>query len=236
MIKSILVTFFFLISIALFSQDTKILITDTNNTKINPENFNFSKDSSDALRLLEGYRDFVYFDNNNNPIFGYGHLVSPNSTSKAEKEEAELLMQMFGYEKKKSSGEIDKVDPTQTLSDKEKKDKIDEVYNQDIEKVLTHMKAEITVPLSQNKIDALILYLFWRGANAKNDEVFEFYELVNGGDDAKVIDFIKNRPKKDQTYLPGNQRRNEMTAVLYEKGIDALQEILYSPVDPKYLK
>jgi len=65
------------------------LFAQTNNL-ISPSNFKASFEALESLKILEGYRAYVYYDNNQNIIFGYGHLVLP--------QEEEFLKTHFGYE------------------------------------------------------------------------------------------------------------------------------------------
>ena len=93
------------------------------------------------------------------------------------------------------------------------------------------MKKNITVPLTQNKIDAIVIYLFWRGSFANTTAtngkmVLEFYQLVNAKNDSGVAEFIRNRLKKDVDgndipFRPGHPDRHNKTAILYTDGIYA---------------
>ncbi|MEM7184070.1 MAG: hypothetical protein AAF518_24435 [Spirochaetota bacterium] len=179
---------------------------------LTPSNFRYTEQVVDALKALEGYRDHVYLDNNNNPIFGYGHLVT--------EKELPSLQDDFGYEtlSGKETEEKSFTPPVNKLSEAEKMQTIEEYLRKDIDITLEKMKKNITVSLTQYQVDALVIYLFWRGANELNADVQELYDLINAQKHEKVIDFIKNRPKSDQTYLPGNRRRNAKTAELYRTG------------------
>lgn len=179
---------------------------------IEPVNFKYSQQVVDALKALEGYRDYVYFDNNSNPIFGYGHLVTER--------ELPSLKQDFGYESLTGKeSEPKKLNPpTNLLSQSEKDRVIEEYLRKDIDIVLAKMKKNIKIALEQKQIDALVIYLFWRGADEENEQVKQLYDFINTKNHIAVVDFIKNKAKKDQTYLPGNRRRNIKTAELYQTG------------------
>ncbi len=198
--KKIFLFILFLIS-SLFAQ--------TNNL-ISPSNFKASFEALESLKILEGYRAYVYYDNNQNIIFGYGHLVLP--------QEEEFLKTHFGYETILDSKEKLLTPPIKPMSEPQKKEYIENLLLQDVEKVLVHMRETILVPLKQNQIDAILIYLFWRGANPLNEDVAYFYSLVNARDHKSIVNFMINKPKSDKNYLPGLKRRNQQTADLYNTG------------------
>jgi GH24 family phage-related lysozyme (muramidase) len=207
--KFISLVFTLLLSFSLNAQVETVESEDTG-TSIEPKSFTYTDEAVHALKILESYQSKVYYDRNDNLIFGYGHLV-------LDKELASLKRD-FGYEAFTEDGSKEFVQPTNELSEAEKKKIIEEYLRKDIDVVLAKMKQNIKVPLEQHQIDALVIYLFWRGPNEQNAEVKELYGLINSEDDKAVADFIANRPKKDKTYLPGNQRRNKKTADLYITG------------------
>lgn len=183
---------------------------DTKSKVYAPANFSFSDEIVDAIKALESYQNKIYYDNNHNLIFGYGHYIV-DKDFKALKDD-------FGYETINEDGIKQFVPPVNSLSETEKRKIIEQYLRKDLDVVVARMKKNIIVPLPQHKIDALVIYLFWRGPNEENAEVREFYDLINEGEDKAVADFIANRPKKDKTYLPGNKRRNVKTADLYTTG------------------
>lgn len=198
-----LISFLLVASFNLFGQSLTAVLS--------PQNFNFTDQAVDSIKSLESYQDRMYYDNNNNRIFGYGHLVT--------NKDFDALKDGFGYETT-AAGDGGKqfVPPTKTLSDAEKNQIIEDYLRKDLEVVLKRMKKNITVSLTQYKVDALVIYFFWRGASEKDPDVKELYDLINKGDDKAVADFITNRPKRDQRYLYGNQKRNTNTADLYLTG------------------
>jgi GH24 family phage-related lysozyme (muramidase) len=196
--KIILLTFF--LTYSLFGQAGLV----------SPANFKVSPQAVEALKVLEGYRAYVYYDNNYNVIFGYGHLVLPH--------EEEYLRNTFGYETLLESGERSLIPPSKPMTELQKQKYVDDLLMQDIDVVIGHMKENITVSLKQTQVDAIIIYLFWRGGNALNEHVAYFYKLVNQKDVKKLMDFIANKPKDDKNYLPGLKRRNQQTVDLYMTG------------------
>ncbi|MCX7999092.1 MAG: hypothetical protein N3A69_09105, partial [Leptospiraceae bacterium] len=65
---------------------------------------------------------------------------------------------------------------------------------------------------------AIIIYLFWRGPNPINPDVFTFYNLINQKKEKELLRFILYKPKSDKNYLPDLQRRNRQTVELYTTG------------------
>ncbi len=181
-----------------------------NQELIQPANFKASEKAVEALKILEGYRTYVYYDNNMNLIFGYGHLVQEN--------EEEFLRTNFGFEDISESGERKLYPPTRFLSEDKKRKYIDSLFRKDIENVVNFMKENIVVPLKQHQIDAIIIYLFWRGPNPLNPDVLNFYNLLNEQKEKELLKFILYKPKSDKNYLPGLQRRNRQTVELYTTG------------------
>lgn len=182
---------------------------DATKTLLSPDKFKYTEEAVEAIKFLESYQDKIYYDNNDNLIFGYGHLVT-------EKDFA-ALKNDFGYESQ-AGGTKQFIQPINKLTSDEKRKIIEEYLRKDMNYVIDKLKKNITIPLEQYRIDALVIYLFWRGANEQNLDVFELYELINKKDHNAVADFIKNRPKKDKTYLPGNRKRNAQNANLYSTG------------------
>ena len=103
--------------------------------------------------------------------------------------------------------------------------------SKDLGIIIGNMKKFITVPLSQNKIDAIVIYLFWRGSYANDTTtngkmVLEFFQLINAKNDSGVANFIRTRLKKDVDgkdipFSPGHPDRHNKTATLYTDGIYA---------------
>lgn len=177
---------------------------------IAPSNFKVSEKAVEVLKILEGYRGYVYYDNNMNLIFGYGHLVQDY--------EEEFLKSNFGFETVLESGERKLNPPSKTLSEEKKKNYVETLFQKDIENVVNFMKENITVPLKQHQIDAIIIYLFWRGPNPLNPDVLDFYNLINQRKEKELLKFMLYKPKSDKNYLPGLQRRNRQTVELYTTG------------------
>lgn len=190
----------FLLSVSLFA----------NNELIPPAQFKVSDKAVESLKILEGYRAYVYYDNNMNLIFGYGHLV--------QEHEEEFLRTNFGFEDILESGERKLYPPTKVLSEDKKQKYIESLFRKDIENVVNFMKENITVPLKQHQIDAIMIYLFWRGPNPLNPDVLTFYNLINERKEKELLKFILYKPKSDKNYLPGLQRRNRQTVELYTTG------------------
>ena len=207
---------------------TPVMTQSIQSGEISPANFNFTDKALDAIKELESYRDYLYLDGNSNYIFGYGHLVAPNPKLVTEgyehpkeiKAEIESLKSRFGT----GSG-----DGTATAA--ERSGAVDMYLRQDLNIIVSNMKKNITVPLTQNKIDAIVIYLFWRGSFANTTTtngkmVLEFYQLVNAKNDSGVAEFIRNRLKKDVDgndipFRPGHPDRHNKTAILYTDGIYA---------------
>lgn len=198
--KFLKVLLFFLFSLGL----------KANEELIPPSNFRVSDRAVEALKILEGYRGYVYYDNNMNLIFGYGHLVQDY--------EEEFLKANFGFEDVLESGEKRLYPPTKSLTEDKKQKYIDRLFRKDIENVVNFMKENIAVPLKQHQIDAIIIYLFWRGPNPLNPDVLTFYNLINQKKEKELLKFMLYKPKSDKNYLPGLQRRNRQTVELYTTG------------------
>lgn len=196
--------------------------------EIMPVNFNFSDKAVYAIKELESYRDYLYLDGNSNFIFGYGHLVAPNPKLVTEgyehpkeiKAEIESLRTRFGT----GTG-----DGTATLE--ERNATVDMYLRKDLDIIINNMKKNITVSLPQNKIDAIVIYLFWRGSNPNTTTtngkmVLEFYQLINAKNDSGVANFMRTRLKKDIDgndipFRPGHPDRHDKTATLYTDGVYA---------------
>ncbi len=200
--------------------------------EIMPTSFNFSDKAVDAIIDLESKRDFLYQDSNGNYIFGYGHLVAANPQLVREgfehpqevKDEIQKFKTKFGT----GSG-------NGTATQQERDEAVEMYLRKDLGIIINNMKKFITVPLTQNKIDAIVIYLFWRGSYATKpgpDEttngkmVFEFYQLVNTKNDSGVATFINTRMKKDVDgkdikFSLGHPDRHAKTAILYTDGVYA---------------
>lgn len=207
---------------------TPVMTQSIQSGEISPANFNFTDKAVDAIKELEAYRDYLYLDGNGNYIFGYGHLVAPNPKLVTEgydhpkeiKAEMESLRSRFG------TGVGDG-----TATAEERSSAVDMYLRKDLDIIISNMKKNITVPLTQNKIDAIVIYLFWRGSFANTTTtngkmVLEFYQLVNAKNDSGVAEFIRNRLKKDVDgndipFRPGHPDRHNKTAILYTDGIYA---------------
>jgi GH24 family phage-related lysozyme (muramidase) len=179
---------------------------------IQPANFKTTAKALEVIKQLEDYRSYVYYDGNMNQIFGYGHLVWEN-------EEKDALISKFGYETILETGERKVIPGKEKLTDSQKSKYIEELFQKDVATVENFMKENITVPLKQNQVDALVIYLFWRGGNPMNPDVNELYELINKKKTNAVTDFMINRPKSDKNYLQGIVDRNTKTAQLYSTGV-----------------
>ena len=195
---------------------------------ISPANFNFTDKAVEAIKELESFRDYLYLDGNSNYIFGYGHLVAPNPKLVAEgydhpkeiKAEIESLKSRFGTS---SGGGV--------ATQEERNAEVEKYLRQDLNIIIKNMKKNITVSLSQTKIDAIVIYLFWRGSYANTTTtngkmVLEFYQLVNAKNDSGVANFIRTKLKqdidgKDIPFRPGHPDRHNKIAILYTDGIYA---------------
>ena len=188
--------------------------------EILPASFNFSE--------LESFRDHLYLDGNKNFIFGYGHLVAPNPQLVREgfDHPQEIKDEIQKFKTKFGTGTGDG-----TATQQEKNEAVDMYLRKDLGIIVGNMKKFITVPLSQNKIDAIVIYLFWRGSYANDTTtngkmVLEFFQLINAKNDAGVANFIRTRLKKDVDgkdipFSPGHPDRHNKTATLYTDGIYA---------------
>lgn len=207
---------------------TPILSATAQAGEIAPANFNFTDKAVEAIKELESFRDYLYLDGNSNYIFGYGHLVAPNPKLVAEgydhpkeiKAEIESLKSRFGTS---SGGGV--------ATQEERNAEVEKYLRQDLNIIIKNMKKNITVSLSQTKIDAIVIYLFWRGSYANTTTtngkmVLEFYQLVNAKNDSGVANFIRTKLKqdidgKDIPFRPGHPDRHNKTAILYTDGIYA---------------
>ena len=121
-----------------------------------PQNFNFSDKAVDAIKELEAFRDHLYLDGNKNYIFGYGHLVAPNPQLVREGfehlKEVKDEIQMFKTKYGTGAG-----DGTATQQEKMK---LSTCISQRPWNHHFQYEKFITVPLTQNKIDAIVIYLF----------------------------------------------------------------------------
>jgi GH24 family phage-related lysozyme (muramidase) len=180
-----------------------------------PSNFYMTDKAVDAIKQLESYRDHVYLDGNGNNIFGYGHLVTPN--------ELTPLKEKFGFRHTDVlTGQSYNQAPTTEPTDSEKRDAVDYYLRKDLEIIVNNMKKNITVALPQHKIDAILIYLFWRGSYADNLQVKEFYQLVNARDEQAVTNFMLTRMKRDSSgrdipFLGGHYIRHRNTVRLYNE-------------------
>lgn len=185
-------------------------------TDFQPSSFYYTDKAVDAIKQLESYRDYVYLDGNRNPIFGYGHLVPPH--------ELEIMKEKYGYEFYEEGTDQKFFQESSKKPNSEERFQIIETYlRQDLDIILRNMKKNIKVSIPQSKIDAIVIYLFWRGSYANNKEVKEFYDLVNSRNNQAVADFITNRMKKDSSgqdipFLGGHYIRHRNTAKLYLNG------------------
>ncbi len=196
--------------------------------EILPASFNFSDKAVDAIKELESFRDHLYLDGNKNFIFGYGHLVAPNPQLVREgfDHPQEIKDEIQKFKTKFGTGTGDG-----TATQQEKNEAVDMYLRKDLGIIVGNMKKFITVPLSQNKIDAIVIYLFWRGSYANDTTtngkmVLEFFQLINAKNDAGVANFIRTRLKKDVDgkdipFSPGHPDRHNKTATLYTDGIYA---------------
>jgi|GEM_PF-1564866 GH24 family phage-related lysozyme (muramidase) len=207
---------------------TPVATISVQSGEILPASFNFSDKAVDAIKELEAFRDHLYLDGNKNYIFGYGHLVAPNPQLVREgfehPKEVKDEIQMFKTKYGTGAGDG-------TATQQEKNEAVDMYLRKDLGIIIGNMKKFITVPLSQNKIDAIVIYLFWRGSYANDTTtngkmVMEFFQLVNAKNDAAVANFIRTRLKKDVDgkdipFSPGHPDRHNKTATLYTDGIYA---------------
>ncbi len=183
---------------------------------LQPFSFYYTDKAIDAIKQLESYRDYVYLDGNRNPIFGYGHLVPPH--------ELEMMKEKYGYEYYDDANEQKYFQESSKKPSSEERLQIVETYlRQDCDIIIKNMKKNIKVPLTQFKIDSIVIYLFWRGSYANNKEVKEFYDLVNSKNDQSVASFMTDRVKKDSSgqdipFLGGHYPRHRNTAKLYLNG------------------
>ncbi len=178
-------------------------------------NFNFTNLAVEAIKQLEAYRDHVYLDGNRNPIFGYGHLVAPA--------EYDLLKDKYGYEYYDEGTNQNYFQaPANQPSLTDRNAEVENYLRKDLDIIIKNMRRHIKVGLPQYKIDAIVIYLFWRGSYAGNLLVKEFYDLINAKDDVAVSDFIINKMKKDSAgkdipFLGGHFIRHRNTAKLYNE-------------------
>lgn len=207
---------------------TPITTLSVQSGEIAPASFNFTDKAVDAIKELEAFRDYLYLDGNKNYIFGYGHLVAPNPQLVRDGFEhpQEVKDEIQRFKTKYGTGSGDG-----TATQQEKNEAVDMYLRKDLDIIIGNMKKFITVPLTQNKIDAIVIYLFWRGSYANDTTtngkmILEFYQLVNAKNDAAVANFMRTRLKKDVDgkdipFSPGHPDRHNKTATLYTDGIYA---------------